>query len=135
MWIISKSFTFEAAHKLPLHDGKCQKLHGHSWKGTLFISSETLIKDGVKTDMVMDYGDIKKSFKKILDEQLDHCYLNESLNLENPTSEKIAEWLYNQLITNIPNLIGVKINETCTSSCFYSGNTKPNVSVLNSILG
>ena len=29
--IIGKTFTFEAAHWLPHHPGKCWKLHGHTW--------------------------------------------------------------------------------------------------------
>ena len=135
MWIISKQFTFESAHKLPAHDGKCQRLHGHSWKGTLFIGSDSLIPTGSKQDMVMDYGDIKASFKDILDNKLDHQYLNESLGLENPTSEKIAEWLYFELINKLPNLIGVLINETCTSSCFYTQRSGIDLSVASPLLG
>ena len=29
--IIGKTFTFEAAHWLPGHTGKCNALHGHTW--------------------------------------------------------------------------------------------------------
>lgn len=131
MWIISKTFTFEAAHKLPHHDGKCQKLHGHSWKGTIFVSSSKLIQEGAKQGMVMDYKDLKQSFKFLLENKLDHCYLNESLDMENPTSENIAKWLYEQLENSIE-LVGVLINETCTSSCFF---TKRNDINLSSVLG
>lgn len=132
-WILSKQFTFEAAHKLPSHDGKCQRLHGHSWKGTVYVAGDRLHEDGSKAGMLIDYADIKKAFKPILEERLDHHFLNESLNLENPTSEEIARWLFDQLKNELP-LIGVLINETCTSSCFYS-DEEINLSSLGSVLG
>jgi 6-pyruvoyltetrahydropterin/6-carboxytetrahydropterin synthase len=34
---ISKSFTFEAAHRLQQHNGKCSHLHGHSYKVEVFV--------------------------------------------------------------------------------------------------
>ena len=119
-WTISKTFTFEAAHKLPHHDGKCQRLHGHSWQCGLFISSNELIETGSKQGMVMDYSEIKSIFKPILDDYLDHHYLNETLELESPTSEAISLWIYERVKPLMPNLLGVRINETCTSSCYYS---------------
>jgi 6-pyruvoyltetrahydropterin/6-carboxytetrahydropterin synthase len=120
MWILSKEFTFEAAHQLPHHDGKCQRLHGHSWKGTIYVEGESLIESGSKQGMILDYGDLKQAFKSLLDDRLDHCYLNESLGLENPTSEEIARLIYQELLPKLPNIVGVMINETCTSSCFYT---------------
>ncbi|NES98612.1 MAG: 6-carboxytetrahydropterin synthase QueD, partial [Desertifilum sp. SIO1I2] len=36
-WIIYKEFRFEAAHHLPHHDGKCRRLHGHSWVGRVQV--------------------------------------------------------------------------------------------------
>lgn len=119
-WTLSKTFKFEAAHLLPFHDGKCQRLHGHSWQCTLFLASNQLIETGSKQGMVMDYGDIKSIFKPILENHLDHWYLNDSLELASPTSEAVALWIYNKVKPLIPNLLGVEVNETCTSSCFYT---------------
>ena len=119
-WIIYKEITFEAAHKLPHHDGKCARLHGHSWKARIYVRSNELITDGTKQGMVMDYGDIKTYVKPILDEYLDHHYLNESLALENPTCEEIAKWLFDKLEkAEMPHLYAVEIQETCTSGARY----------------
>jgi 6-pyruvoyltetrahydropterin/6-carboxytetrahydropterin synthase len=118
-WILSKEFTFEAAHQLPFHDGKCKRLHGHSWRGTVYVAGDKLCSDGAKQGMLMDYGDIKKAFNPIVEDYLDHHFLNETLGLKNPTSEEIARWLFNKLKKDLP-VVGVLINETCTSSCFYS---------------
>ncbi len=119
-WIIGKEFRFEAAHKLPNHDGKCARLHGHSWRSVIYITGNELTKYGVKKDMIMDYGDIKKYMKPLLDNYLDHYYLNKTTGLANPTSEAIAKWIYEQLEGKIPGLIAVRIDETCTSQCIYS---------------
>ena len=51
---------------------------------------------------------------------LDHYYLNDSLGLENPTSEAIAQWIYWELQKrNLPGLDAVEIKETCTAGCLY----------------
>lgn len=120
MWNVSKKFTFEAAHKLPHHDGKCQRLHGHSWVGIVNVAGHSLRPDGAKQGMVMDYSDIKEVLAPIVNEYLDHHYLNESLKLESPTSEAIAQWLFNQLRDKLDGLQSVEIHETCTSRCVYS---------------
>jgi 6-pyruvoyltetrahydropterin/6-carboxytetrahydropterin synthase len=70
--------------------------------------------------MVMDYGDIKKSIQPLLDDYLDHYYLNESTGLENPTSEAIAKWIFEKLeASGLLGLYAVEIRETCTSECTY----------------
>ena len=119
-WLIYKEFRFEAAHKLPNHNGKCCRLHGHSWVGRVYVKGDRLIDSGVKQGMVIDYGDIKKYIKPLLDKYLDHYYLNESLAIKNPTSEIVAKWIYEQLETaGLPGLYAVEIRETCTSGCTY----------------
>ncbi len=119
-WIIGKEFRFEASHQLPNHDGKCARLHGHSWRGVIYVSGNKLVNSGAKQDMIMDYDDIKKYLKPLLDDYLDHYHLNETTGLMNPTSEAIAKWIYEQLEDKIPGLVAVRIDETCTSQCIYS---------------
>lgn len=119
-WLIYKEFRFEAAHKLPHHDGKCRRLHGHSWLGRVYVKSNQLIAKGSKQGMVMDFGDLKAYLQPLLDDYLDHHYLNETTGLENPTSEAIAEWLFQQLAAiPVPGLYAVEIRETCTSGAYY----------------
>lgn len=122
-WIIGKEFRFEASHQLPNHDGKCARLHGHSWRCVIYVAGDQLINTGAKQDMIMDYDEIKKYVKPLLDNYLDHYHLNETTGLTNPTSEAIAKWIYEQLEDQIPGLVAVRIDETCTSQCVYSKNT------------
>lgn len=120
MWLISKQFKFEAAHRLPHHDGKCFRLHGHSWVGYAYIQGDKLQPEGAKQGMVMDFSDVKKPLKKLVDDALDHHFLNDTTQLLNPTSEAIAQWIYEKLQPDLPGLVAIRIDETCTSSCLYS---------------
>lgn len=120
-WILGKEFRFEAAHELPHHDGKCARLHGHSWRGVVYVSGTTLDQSGPKAGMVMDYADIKTCLKPLLNDYLDHHFLNKTTGLENPTSEELAQWIFEQLEhKGLSGLLAVRIDETCTSTCVYT---------------
>lgn len=125
VWVIYKEFHFEAAHKLPHHQGKCRRLHGHSWLGRVYLQSNQLITTGPEQGMVMDFGRVKEYLDPLVENYLDHHYLNATTGLANPTSEAIAKWVYNQLIkVNLPGLYAVEIRETCTSGAYYCPSPK-----------
>ena len=115
---IFKQFTLEAAHRLPnVPPGhKCARLHGHSFRVELKVEGEP----GAPTGWIMDFGDVKAAFQPIY-ERLDHHYLNDIEGLENPTSERLATWIWNQLKPTLPLLSEVVVHETCTSGCRYRG--------------
>lgn len=117
---LRKMFRFEAAHRLPNHDGKCARLHGHSWVGWVIVEGEKLVREGAKAGMLVDYGDISAAVKGMVEGHLDHHYLNESIpGMPNPTSENVAKWCFDYLDRRLPMLSAVEIEETCTSSCTY----------------
>lgn len=120
MFQLAKQFTFEAAHRLPNHDGLCRRLHGHSWVGHLIVRGNELEQVGAKQGMLIDFHDLSAVIDPIVEQYLDHHYLNETLPLDSPTSEEIARWVYQQVKPKLPCLHAVVINETCTSSCEYS---------------
>ncbi len=114
-----KEFTFEAAHRLP-HvppDHRCARLHGHSYRVLIHVSGEVDPKSG----MVMDFADIKSAFKPIIDEHLDHYYLNDVPGLENPTSENLTRWIWQRLSPALSQMNAVEVRETCTSGVIYRG--------------
>jgi 6-pyruvoyltetrahydropterin/6-carboxytetrahydropterin synthase len=115
--IIYKDFTFEAAHKLPLvpDTHKCSKLHGHSFK--VRISVEDELSD---LGWVIDYADIKSACEPVIN-SLDHSYLNEVSGLDNPTSENIAVWLWNEIQPKLAILSEIEVQETCNTGCIYRG--------------
>ncbi|WP_372371695.1 6-carboxytetrahydropterin synthase QueD [Candidatus Uabimicrobium sp. HlEnr_7] len=115
---IYKEFIFESAHRLPnVPEGhKCGRLHGHSFKVTIYVAGEV----DKTTGWIMDFADIKAAFKPLYD-RLDHHYLNEIEGLENPTSEVLAMWIWERLYPKLPSLSKIVVNETCTSGCVYIG--------------
>jgi 6-pyruvoyltetrahydropterin/6-carboxytetrahydropterin synthase len=115
---IFKVFTLEAAHRLPhVPPGhKCSRLHGHSFRVEIHVSGEPDAHSG----WVMDFADIKSAFKPLYD-QLDHHYLNDIEGLDNPTSERLAVWIWERLKPTLPLLSEVVVYETCTSGCRYRG--------------
>ncbi|HEX9030571.1 MAG TPA: 6-carboxytetrahydropterin synthase QueD [Streptosporangiaceae bacterium] len=116
---LRKRFTFEAAHFLPDHDGKCRRLHGHSWVGWVEVAADVLQEDGPKRGMVVDYGDISAVVSSMVGSYLDHYCLNETLPVPVTTSEAVAEWIYHHLRSSGLSPSAVTIEETCTSSCTY----------------
>ena len=54
-------------------------------------------------------------------DRLDHHYLNEIDGLENPTSEVLAQWIWETLAPSLPGLRQIVVRETCTSGCAYRG--------------
>ncbi|MGD2110162.1 MAG: 6-carboxytetrahydropterin synthase QueD [Phycisphaerae bacterium] len=115
---IARSFTFEAAHRLPnLPVGhKCERLHGHSFRVELVCEGEADPRSG----WLIDFAEIKRVFAPFL-EQLDHRYLNEIDGLENPTAENLARWIWTRVRPVLPPLSQVNVAETCTSRCEYRG--------------
>ena len=75
---------------------------------------------GADSGWVMDFAELKAAFKPLYD-QLDHHYLNDVPGLENPTSERLAAWIWERLAPSLPLLAEVVVHETCTSGCRYRG--------------
>jgi len=118
-WRLEKKFRFEASHELPHHPGKCRRLHGHSWVGVAMLEANNIHADGPEAGMVVDFGILGERIDNLVESHLDHWHLNETTGLENPTSEELARWVYERLVGRIPFLVGVRIEETCTSACEY----------------
>lgn len=115
---VVRSFTFEAAHRLP-HvppDHKCARLHGHSFRVAVTVSGPL----GEESGWVMDFADIKEAWQP-LHGLLDHHYLNDVEGLENPTSELLAVWIWQRLVGSLPGLTRVVVAETCTAQVIYEG--------------
>jgi 6-pyruvoyltetrahydropterin/6-carboxytetrahydropterin synthase len=115
---LRRTFQFEAAHLLPHlpETHKCRRLHGHSFQVEIVVTGDVDPSFG----WVMDYADVKAAFKPLW-ERLDHYYLNEIKGLENPTSENLAIWIWDELKPRLPLLSEVVVAETCTAKCVYRG--------------
>ncbi len=122
MMEIRKSFTIEAAHRLPNVPAghKCARLHGHSFNVEIACGGPI----DPHTGWIIDYGDIKAAFQPLYN-QLDHNYLNDIPGLENPTSEHLALWIWDRLKPELHSLTAVTVHETCTTTCEYRGPQLP----------
>ena len=118
-----KEFSFEAAHLLPhVPEGhKCRRLHGHSFHVRVTVRGPL----DPALGWVMDFADIKRAWAP-LHEALDHRYLNDIPGLENPTSERLAQWIWQQLAPALAGLAAIEVRETCTSGCLYRGEDERN---------
>lgn len=96
---IFKEFRLESAHWLPnVPPGhKCSRLHGHSFR----ISVHVIGSVDPHLGWVCDFADLNQAFAPLF-ELLDHRCLNEVAGLENPTSEKLAEWIWQRLKVTLP---------------------------------
>ena len=115
---IFKEFTLDSAHYLPHvpESHKCRRVHGHTFRVAVHVSGPLHPELG----WVADFADLQAAFAPLHD-ALDHRLLNDVDGLENPTSERLAEWIWQRLAPSLPGLTRVVVKETCTSGCSYAG--------------
>jgi 6-pyruvoyltetrahydropterin/6-carboxytetrahydropterin synthase len=118
MHTLAKRFRIDAAHFLPMVPAghKCRRLHGHSFEVEISVRGEI----DPELGWLMDYGDLSRAVHAVLD-PLDHALLNAVPGLENPTSERMAAWIWERLCPDLPCLCRVTIFETPTTRCEYDG--------------
>lgn len=114
---LTKVFTFDAAHFLTRYHGKCEALHGHTYR------LEVTVEGPVNEDgMVMDFLELKTLVKSRVLSRVDHQNLND--HFENPSAELVAVWIWDQLNDGLPEgvrLSAVKLFETAESFVEYTG--------------
>lgn len=114
---VYKEFTFDSAHWLPnVPVGhKCGRVHGHTYRLIVSVSGEPDC-----SGMIIDYADIAVAVLPIL-ETIDHHLLNEIDGLDNPTTEVLARWLWNEIRIKIRRPIAVEVKESASTGCLYGG--------------
>ncbi len=115
---VFREFRFESAHWLPnVPEGhKCRRLHGHSFRVDVHVQGPVDPERG----WIVDFADIDAAFAPI-HEAIDHHCLNEVAGLENPTSEHLAQWIWQRLAPRLSGLTRVVVRETCDSGCIHDG--------------
>ncbi|MBF0620762.1 MAG: 6-carboxytetrahydropterin synthase [Magnetococcales bacterium] len=104
---IARRFKFEAAHRLDHHDGKCRRLHGHTYHMELVFSG-TIVPinpDEPQSGFLADFGRINRLVNAgLIDPYLDHHMLNERVpNLPYPSAEILALWILEWCENNLNN--------------------------------
>lgn len=140
--IISKRFTFEASHILPKHQGKCSRLHGHSWGLVVAVRGPV----NPDTGFVIDYSFLSECVNNWVIKQLDHAHLGCGTMMTRnglmgfvppygetfyPTSENLSKAIgriLQPLIQEMSpglDLDHIMIEETCTSACTWRPEDDP----------
>ena len=80
---VAKQFTFHAAHRLPHHDGQCQRLHGHSYVLEVAVTGAVRAAPGESDEgMVLDFTILKDIYKMEIEPFVEHQNLMETLAKE-----------------------------------------------------
>ncbi len=121
MLSITKRFEFEAAHRLPEYDGRCNRVHGHRFQLEIEVWGP-VVNEGPKRGMILDFGDLKRVVQERVVEKLDHQYLNDLSDLFSftPTAENLVMWIVEELRYVLLGLSRVRLWETSTSYCEWN---------------
>lgn len=140
MFKTAKQFTFDMAHMLDGHDGKCKNLHGHTYILQVEVSG-SLHEQGAKKGMVMDFADLKDIVKAHILDKMDHAFIYDTtseretqvadlLNKLNSktygiatrtTAEEMTRHIFNVLQTEAKLPVSlIRLWETPSSYCEYS---------------
>ena len=116
---IYRTYTLHAARFIPTLDTAhpCSKMHGHTFK--IIVEIDGSINE--RTGFVMDFYDLDTIVDNKIIKQIDHKILNDIDALENPSSEHLAIWIWNELIDSIPILSEITISEEHGTGIKYSG--------------
>lgn len=87
---LSRTFKFDAAHKLVDYPGVCRRIHGHTYTLTVTVEGEP-----DDTGMIIDFFDMKKVVEETVIAKVDHTYLNDLY--DQPTAENVAQDMFQAL--------------------------------------
>ena len=110
------TFTFEAAHHLSWHPGKCRNLHGHSYRLDVTVSGP-LDPNGV----VIDFDNLRAIVNRVVIDPWDHSDLNQVI--DNPTAELLAHRAWELLTEAGVAVSTIRLWETEQSSAELSART------------
>ena len=79
---VIKEGHFEAAHMLSYYSGRCNNLHGHSYKYRITFTAD------VVNDMVIDFRDIAHS----IDVRFDHVIIFASNEAMSSAERELLDW-------------------------------------------
>ncbi len=101
--LVTREFTFDSAHFLTDYYGKCERVHGHTYK--LQVTLEGKVQ---QNGLVIDFVVLKRVVKKHVLDKLDHYLLNDVI--ENPSAERTVMWIWEQL-KNLPKLLKEELSD------------------------
>ena len=100
MYSIIAEIIFRAGHFVAMANGVIEESHCHNWKLQATVSRPDLDGDG----FVMDFHHLQRLMQKAVGplEKQENINDLDGFVQAYPTTERIAKYLYDQLITNLP---------------------------------
>lgn len=90
MYSLKTEHSFDSAHFLSGHDGKCSNIHGHRWRVIIEVYENDIKSEGQIRGMIVDFGTLKSQVKAEAD-ALDHALIIEKNTLKEKTIEALKE--------------------------------------------
>jgi 6-pyruvoyltetrahydropterin/6-carboxytetrahydropterin synthase len=100
---------FHTGHRQLGYPGVCRFVHGHTWRGTVIVATETFPRD--ELDMSLDFGDIKQVMRdldhKMLVVESDTTLMNPALfereglvvlRGKGPSVENVAHYVFDRVV-------------------------------------
>ncbi len=106
---------FSATHRLRLHDGSYEPLHGHQWQVEVYLTGSELDAAG----MLADFTVVQPALAAITAELHDR-YLNElpAFTSESPSTERVARYIHDRLAPRLPKSAAIeRVRVWETSQC------------------
>jgi 6-pyruvoyltetrahydropterin/6-carboxytetrahydropterin synthase len=113
--IVATEYDFDAAHNLPRYAGKCERLHGHTYR--LRVLCEAPVDPS--TGLAIDFAEVRRVVRTRVVDVLDHTYLNETIPV--PSAENIAIWIWDRLGGSGLPLQEIQVFETPGCFVIYRG--------------
>jgi 6-pyruvoyltetrahydropterin/6-carboxytetrahydropterin synthase len=121
MYTVTIETEFSASHIIRGYNGPCSRPHGHNWKVT--VEARTNVLDNL--GMSVDFYVLQKKTEEVT-AKFDHRDINTISPFDkelNPTSENIAQYIFEELKKILPvqiQLSSVAIGETGQYTAAYS---------------
>lgn len=93
-WELVVKDKFSSAHFLEHYQGKCERMHGHTFQIEVYLTVNKLDKSGIG----IDFSEIKAYLKDILP---DHQVLNEVLGFS-PSAENLSRYFFDKIKEKYP---------------------------------
>lgn len=141
MYTLKAKASFDAAHFLQGHGGKCKNLHGHRWEVLAEVSGADLEAEGKSRGMLIDFADFKKALRNLA-EEFDHMTIIEEGSMREstllalkeegftiislpfrPTAEHLAKYFYDKMLAMGMPMKAMTIYETPDNCASYEGET------------
>lgn len=86
--VVTKEFSFDSAHQLVGHEGKCANIHGHTYKLQVSVKNTPSLEQGATDEgFVIDFGDLKRIVNSVIVDPLDHAFIAQG---NEPTLDAIS---------------------------------------------